>query len=154
MFMWHLVVLVFFRIWKVPHMRKNVKIEYLYHMYFISCVTSFLIEFWGIKMFSLFEHMCCQNLPELWLFGWPFSKPMLLICLCLTLLYKIKNIAKMNGIYVWNDIFSANFHRLCIQSIYTFWNVNMPNVTAIYRTSLDFHTYLQIIYVKIFTKLS
>ena len=49
----------------------------------------------------------------------------------------IKNITKMNGIFVWFDIVSPNFYRLWVWLMYTFWYVNMLNVTAGYGRLLQ-----------------
>ena len=45
-----------------------------------------------------------------------------------------KDITIMNGICVLLHISSLNFHRMCVQSIYTFWYIDMSDVTANYGT--------------------
>ena len=48
-----------------------------------------------------------------------------------------KNITKMNGICVWQDIVSPNFHKICVLLMYTFWFIDMPDMNACYGSSLD-----------------
>ena len=34
--------------------------------------------------------------------------------------------------YLWGAVSPQNIHRLCLQVVYTFWNINIPNVTSGY----------------------
>ena len=66
----------------------------------------------------------------------------------------IPQLMQRHVIFIKSQVYYSSYTRMCVQSIHTFWYINMPDVTASYETFFDFITVFGYFHTLLTTKLS